>query len=135
VAATTVTLLRGLLRAEELIHPVAWLYTPMAMPLLDAVNPAFVIYDCMDGMSLFLGAPPDLVSMEAALLERADLVFTGGVSLYQAKRKRRAHVGVADSLRSLAWQPLVSNPALKSWLVSIRPGPSMPAPEQREPRV
>ena len=64
----------------------------MAMPLLDAVNPAFVIYDCMDELSLFLGAPPELVSMEAALLERADLVFTGGVSLYHAKRKRHAHV-------------------------------------------
>lgn len=92
VAATTVTLLRRLLRAEELAHPVAWLYTPMALPLLEAVNPALVVYDCMDELSLFLGAPPELIRMEAALLERADLVFTGGVSLYQAKRERNPHV-------------------------------------------
>ena len=30
--------------------------------------------------------------MEAALLERADLVFTGGLSLYEAKRKRHPRV-------------------------------------------
>jgi UDP-galactopyranose mutase len=92
VRATTVTLLRQLLRAEELISAVAWLYTPMAMPLLDALHPALVIYDCMDELSLFLGAPPELVRMEAALLERADLVFTGGASLYRAKRERHPHV-------------------------------------------
>ena len=92
VAATSATLLRRLLRAEEMIYPVAWLYTPMAMPLLDAVNPALVVYDCMDQLSLFLGAPPELCRLEAALLERADLVFTGGVSLYEAKRERHPRV-------------------------------------------
>jgi UDP-galactopyranose mutase len=92
VAATTVRLLRRLVRAEELLHSVAWLYTPMALPLLDAVIPALVVYDCMDELSLFLGAPPELGRMEAALLERADMVFTGGVSLYEAKRTRHSRV-------------------------------------------
>ena len=78
-------LTRDLVSAEGLERAVAWVYTPMAEPLLDGVDPALVVYDCMDELSLFLGAPPELVRMEAALLERADLVFTGGVSLYRGK--------------------------------------------------
>ena len=118
VAATTATMLRRLLRSEELIHPIAWLYTPMAVPLLDAVNPALVVYDCMDELSLFLGAPPELVRLEAALLERADLVFTGGVSLYEAKRERHPHVyclpssvDVRHFARAKPGARLVSEPA------------------------
>jgi UDP-galactopyranose mutase len=85
-------LLRDLLEAEEVARPVAWLYTPMALPLLDAVDPSLVVYDCMDELSLFLGAPPELVRREAELLDRADLVFTGGASLYDAKRERHPRV-------------------------------------------
>ena len=92
VLSTTAKLLRGLVDVEELVRPVAWVYTPMAEPLLDAIEPALVVYDCMDELSLFLGASPELVRMETALLERADLVFTGGVSLYEAKRKRHPRV-------------------------------------------
>jgi UDP-galactopyranose mutase len=92
VQVATVKLLRGLLQAEEIASPVAWVYTPMAEPLLDAVTPSLVVYDCMDELSLFLGAPPELVRMETALLGRADLVFTGGVSLYEAKRNRHPRV-------------------------------------------
>jgi UDP-galactopyranose mutase len=85
-------LVRGLLAAEEITDPVAWLYTPMALPLAGAIGPSAVVYDCMDELSLFLGAPPELLRMEAALLERADVVFTGGVSLYRAKRDRHPNV-------------------------------------------
>ena len=63
-----------------------WFYTPMALPLLDALNPAAVIYDCMDELSAFAGAPLALQGREASLLRRADLVLTGGPSLYDAKR-------------------------------------------------
>jgi UDP-galactopyranose mutase len=90
--AATAALVRDLARAERIASPIAWVYTPMAEPLLDAVAPALVVYDCMDELTLFLGAPPELVGMEAALLDRADLVFTGGVSLYEAKRTRNPHV-------------------------------------------
>ena len=92
VHSATAGLLRDLLRDEEVANPVAWVYTPMAEPLLDAVAPALVIYDCMDELRLFLGAPPELVRLETALLGRADLVFTGGVSLYEAKRSRHPRV-------------------------------------------
>src|SRR5690349_8646880 len=85
-------LLATLMEAEEIAGPVAWVYTPMAEPLLDAVEPALVVYDCMDELSLFVGAPGEMVRLEEALLRRADLVFTGGVSLYEAKRGRHPRV-------------------------------------------
>jgi glycosyltransferase involved in cell wall biosynthesis len=71
---------------------VAWLYTPLALPLAQALGPSSIVYDCMDELSLFLGAPPELLSREAALLECADLMFTGGPSLYRAKQARHPNV-------------------------------------------
>ena len=72
--------------------PVAWLYTPLAMPLVRRLEPAAVVYDCMDELSLFRGAPPELVAREAELLAAADVVFTGGPSLYRAKRDRHPSI-------------------------------------------
>jgi UDP-galactopyranose mutase len=70
----------------------AWLYTPMALPLAEALGPDAIVYDCMDELSLFLGAPPELLSREAALLECADVMFTGGPSLFRAKQARHSNV-------------------------------------------
>jgi UDP-galactopyranose mutase len=80
--------------AEELgeSNLLAWLYTPMALPLAEALGPETIVYDCMDELSLFQGAPPELISREAALLECADLMFTGGPSLYRAKQARHPNV-------------------------------------------
>ncbi len=71
---------------------VTWLYTPMALPLAEALAPAVVVYDCMDELSLFLGAPAELLSREAALIECADVMFTGGPSLFRAKQTRHSNV-------------------------------------------
>jgi glycosyltransferase involved in cell wall biosynthesis len=71
---------------------IAWLYTPMALPLAHRLDPALVVYDCMDELSLFAGAPPELVAREEELLQLADVVFTGGPSLYRAKRGRHPNV-------------------------------------------
>jgi UDP-galactopyranose mutase len=71
---------------------VAWLYTPLALPLAEALAPTALVYDCMDELSLFLGAPPELLSREAALLECADIMFTGGPSLFRAKQGRHSNV-------------------------------------------
>jgi UDP-galactopyranose mutase len=88
--------LRGLLArlvADEALHDyVAWFYTPMALPLLDELDPRAVIYDCMDELSAFLHAPPAMRTREAALMARADVVFTGGRSLYQARKDRHHNV-------------------------------------------
>lgn len=70
----------------------AWLYTPMALPVARALAPDAVVYDCMDELSLFHGAPPELVSHEADLLKYADLMFTGGPSLFRAKQSRHPNV-------------------------------------------
>jgi UDP-galactopyranose mutase len=70
----------------------AWLYTPMALSLATALCPEVVVYDCMDELSLFKGAPAGLLDEERRLLERADVVFTGGPSLYRAKRARHGDV-------------------------------------------
>jgi UDP-galactopyranose mutase len=71
---------------------VAWLYTPMALPLALSLDPQGAIYDCMDELSLFLGAPPQLLTLENQLLEYADVMFTGGPSLFRAKEARHPNV-------------------------------------------
>jgi len=64
-----------------------WFYTPMALPLLADLKPQAVIYDCMDELSAFKNAPRQMMQREQALLKRAQLVLTGGPSLYEAKRR------------------------------------------------
>ena len=68
-----------------------WFYTPMAMPLAAGLQPVGVVYDCMDELSAFRNAPRQLLQRESALFHMADLVFTGGQSLYESKRERHAH--------------------------------------------
>jgi UDP-galactopyranose mutase len=65
---------------------VLWYYTPMALAWTRHLKPLATVYDCMDELSAFRGAPPALREREAELFRRADLVFTGGQSLYEAKR-------------------------------------------------
>ncbi|MER9519129.1 glycosyltransferase [Mesorhizobium sp. M0614] len=65
---------------------IAWYYTPMALRFTEHLDPDICIYDCMDELSAFKNAPPELGQMEKALLRRADLVFTGGLSLFETKR-------------------------------------------------
>jgi UDP-galactopyranose mutase len=81
-----------LIKLEALEDYILWFYTPMAEPLADELKPLAVIYDCMDELSAFLHAPPQLIEREIALLQRADVVFTGGPSLYRAKRNRHPKV-------------------------------------------
>ena len=69
-----------------------WFYTPMALPLLADLTPRAVIYDCMDELSAFKDAPRQMVQRETALMKRAQLVLTGGPSLYEVKRELHANV-------------------------------------------
>jgi protoporphyrinogen oxidase/glycosyltransferase involved in cell wall biosynthesis len=71
---------------------IAWFYTPMALPLLQALQPALVVYDCMDELASFKNPPKQLLQRESALLNIADLVFAGGPSLYEAKKNRHPNV-------------------------------------------
>jgi UDP-galactopyranose mutase len=85
-------LLRRLLADRGEDAPLLWYYTPMALEWTDGIRPAAVVYDCMDELSAFRGAPQGLIDLERTLLQRADLVFTGGRSLYEAKRTRSERV-------------------------------------------
>jgi UDP-galactopyranose mutase len=92
VEAAQAELLRGLLDEHGISRYILWYYTPMAIGFTAGLQPAAVVYDCMDELSLFRGAPPALVDREARLLAQADLVFTGGQSLYEAKREKHGSV-------------------------------------------
>lgn len=85
-------LIRTFLAERGVENPLLWFYTPMALPLADGLRASAVVYDCMDELSMFLGAPPELMTREQQLMDRADLVFTGGYSLYEAKRGRHSAV-------------------------------------------
>lgn len=87
--------LAGLL--DELIAAVGrpavlWYYTPMMLPFSQHLKADCVVYDCMDELANFRFAPPGLIELEDALIAKADLVFTGGYSLYEAKRHRHPRV-------------------------------------------
>jgi UDP-galactopyranose mutase len=85
-------LLDRLLTRERLQHYVLWYYTPMALAFSDHLRPAAVVYDCMDELSGFAGAPPGLQDAERRLLAMADVVFTGGQSLFEAKRHLHSNI-------------------------------------------
>ncbi len=72
--------------------PVGWMYSPSFLPLLDYFDFDTLVYDCMDELSLFRGAPAAILAQETALMASADIIYTGGKSLYEAKRDRHANV-------------------------------------------
>jgi UDP-galactopyranose mutase len=71
---------------------VAWYYTPMMLPFSRHLDPAVLVFDAMDELSKFKVAPVKLLDLEQELIERADVVFTGGSSLFEAKKDRHANV-------------------------------------------
>ncbi|HVG83636.1 MAG TPA: glycosyltransferase [Vicinamibacterales bacterium] len=85
-------LLRAHLREHGVIKPIHWFCTPMMQPIVDALPAAAIAFDCTDELSVLAVAPPELVAREQALLARADVVFTGGHSLFE--RKRQSHPNV-----------------------------------------
>ncbi|GAA5512801.1 hypothetical protein Dcar01_01525 [Deinococcus carri] len=88
--ASTARLLAGLVQSEGLVEYDLWVYTPMELPVTAGLHPRVTVYDCMDELANFKGAPPQLREREEQLFGQADLVFTGGHRLYEAKRERHA---------------------------------------------
>jgi beta-glucosidase/6-phospho-beta-glucosidase/beta-galactosidase/glycosyltransferase involved in cell wall biosynthesis len=73
--------------------PLLWYYSPMdASWSLGHFENRGVVYDCMDELSQFTGAPKELVQQEARLMQHADIVFTGGYNLGEKKRKQHQNV-------------------------------------------
>ncbi|URD60521.1 UDP-galactopyranose mutase [Sphingomonas sp. KRR8] len=88
------TVLKGLLDQFVSTLPgkfVRWYYTPMMLPFSRHLDALATVYDCMDELSAFRFAPQELLNLETELLNAADLVFTGGYSLYEAKKKRHGN--------------------------------------------
>jgi UDP-galactopyranose mutase len=85
-------LLARLFAERNVRDHVLWYYTPMPVSWTRHLRPLATIYDCMDELSAFKFAPPELVEREAELFRRADLVFTGGQSLYEVKRDQHRAV-------------------------------------------
>jgi len=75
-----------------IVDPLVWLYTPMALPLVADLEPRAVVYDCMDELASFKFAPPQLLEREQALIELADVVLTGGPSLFEARKNRHPNI-------------------------------------------
>ena len=81
-------LIDELLENEKISEYIAWYYTPMALLFTDHLKPTLTVYDCMDELSAFWGAPRELIDKEKELMAQAAVMFTGGHSLYDAKRDR-----------------------------------------------
>ncbi|MDB6133743.1 MAG: UDP-galactopyranose mutase [Verrucomicrobiales bacterium] len=81
-----------LFAAENITDFMLWYYTPMALPFTRHLKPLGVVYDCMDELSLFKGAPPQLLPLERELFARADIVFTGGQTLFEHKRALHGNI-------------------------------------------
>jgi glycosyltransferase involved in cell wall biosynthesis len=90
--ATLKALLADFTAERGIVQPLVWLYTPMALPLVADLDPLAVVYDCMDDLASFKFAPRQLVQREAALMKMADLVLTGGPSLYEARKDRHPNI-------------------------------------------
>jgi UDP-galactopyranose mutase len=68
-----------LIYEEELIDYSLWYYTPKALSFSRHLEPKAIIFDYLDDPNLSL-------DLEAEMLGRADIVFAGGLSLYEAKK-------------------------------------------------
>ena len=69
-----------------------WYYTPMSFSFTEHLKPKIVVYDCMDELSHFDFAPWQLIDWEQKLFTKADIVFTGGQSLYNYKKEQHKHI-------------------------------------------
>ena len=75
-----------------IVAPILWFYTPHALDFAGHLQGSASIYDCMDELAAFMNADPELPARERRLMRRCDLVFTGGRSLFEAKRRHHPAV-------------------------------------------
>ena len=71
---------------------VLWYYTPMALQFSRGISADVTVYDNMDELSAFHGAPPEVIALENEMFAASDVVFTGGQSLYEAKKNRHKNI-------------------------------------------
>ena len=101
VSAANQTIVRELvgpfLRTGGFCGGVRWHYAPMATYMRDLGDCRTVVYDCMDELSAFKGAPSELVERERELMAEADVMFTGGLSMWLNKRQHHSNCHRFDS--------------------------------------
>ncbi|MCW3051501.1 MAG: UDP-galactopyranose mutase [Chthonomonadales bacterium] len=112
---------RQALQTLEFRHRALWLYTPTPDFLVDTVRPEMLVYDVMDELANFKFAPPQLKENEKRLLAQSAIVFTGGASMYEAKKHLNPNThlfasGVDGKHYATACDPTTTTP---EWMESI----------------
>jgi glycosyltransferase involved in cell wall biosynthesis len=92
VKAAQRSLFDKFMKNKDLAECAFWYYTPMALDYSRKHTPEVTIFDCMDELSAFKFAPQELKNLEKELLSKADVVFTGGNSLYEAKKNQHSNI-------------------------------------------
>lgn len=92
MAAMHQSLMDELFQEYAIVNPILWYYTPAALSFTSHLPSSAVVYDCMNELSAFQGAAPALQQLERQLLQRADVVFTSGQSLYEAKQHLHSNI-------------------------------------------
>ena len=85
-------ILDNLFKLSSIDSYIFWYYTPMALGYTANFSPRVTVYDCMDELSAFKFAPPALKMLEQQLFKKADIVFTGGNTLYEAKKTQHKNI-------------------------------------------
>jgi beta-glucosidase/6-phospho-beta-glucosidase/beta-galactosidase len=89
------TAIKAMNETGEFDKPLLWYYSPMDSAWsLGYIPNRGVVYDCMDELNQFSGAPRTLVSNEARLIRHADVVFTGGYELGEKKKQQHDNVHI-----------------------------------------
>ena len=92
VIQTQKNLLDKFLKNKDLDDYIFWYYTPMALAFSGHLTAGITLYDCMDELSMFKNPPAGLHEFEEELLNKADIVFTGGQNLYEFKKDRHHNI-------------------------------------------
>ena len=92
MVATMKLMVKNFFKNENLNDWTFWYYTPMALQFSEVFTPKLTVYDCMDELSAFKFAPKELPFLEKKLFQKADVIFTGGHCLYQAKKNLHKNI-------------------------------------------
>jgi UDP-galactopyranose mutase len=90
-------LLDAFIESNALRLETLWYYTPMALTFTRHLKAQTCVFDCMDELTAFAGAPLALRLLERQLMQQCDVVFTGGWSLYEAKMQLHANCHAMSS--------------------------------------
>jgi hypothetical protein len=117
VVAAQRELLQQLYQRQNISAPIVWFYTPMALEFACDLPAVAHVYDCMDELSAFRGAPRELQALERELFGLADLVFTGGQSLFERKRNLHpsVHLFPSNLVRRAEWPEARRYPHLQEF--------------------